>query len=304
MISPPPWRLGDLAQAFSATTDQPDRVVSCLGARPGGLGPAGSTGGDATVGRELCGPEDLYARLLSTLTLVAGAAVSAEAVLGQGVTVGAGAVVEAGARLGDRTMVGPCCFVAEGVEMGEECLLEPGAVLMQGVRLGKRVRVASGAVLGSDGYGYVVDQGRHLKIPQVGTVEIGDDSVIESGVCIDRATTTVTRLGRRVKIGSLCQIGHNVQIGDDSQLGEQVGLPGSAHIGQGCKLDWQSGTLGHVEIGDGSHLMPRCGSMRKKVPPGSVLAGYPARDYREAVEVWAALNQLPKALKELEKLKP
>lgn len=302
MQTSPPWRLGDLAQAFGTSTDYPELVVTCLGARPGGLGPPGSSGGAATVGRELAGDEALYQRLKDTLTLVAGAAVSGEAHLGEGARVGPQAVVEAGARIGERAFVGPCCFVAEGVEVGAECILEPGAVLMQGVKLGQRVRVASGAILGSDGYGYVVDQGRHLKIPQVGTVEVGDDSVIAAGVCIDRATTSSTRLGREVKIGSLCQIGHNVHIGDRSRLDEQVGLPGSAHIGQDCHLEWQSGTLGHVEVGDGSHLMPRCGSMRKKVPPGSVLAGYPARDYEEALKVWAALHLLPKALKELERL--
>ncbi len=303
MLTPPPWRLGDLAQAFGTTTDQPDRVVTCLGARPGGLGPPGSTGGDATVGRELAGDAALYERLKATLTLVAGAAVSAEAHLGQGVTVGAGAVVEAGAQLGDRAFIGPCCFLAEGVVVGEECILEPGAVLMGGVRLGRRVRIASGSILGSDGYGYVVESGRHLKIPQVGTVEVGDDSVIAAGVCIDRATTSSTRIGKDVRIASLCQIGHNVHIGDRTRIDEQVGLPGSAHIGNDCHMEWQSGTLGHVEVGDGTRLMPRCGSMRKKVPPGSILAGYPARDYHEAVEVWAALQKLPMALKELEKLK-
>ncbi len=302
MLNGPPWRLADLAREFNTFTSQPELTVNCLGARPGGLGPPGSSGGDATVGVDFQGDEELYQRLKDRLTLVPGAAVSAEAWLGEGVSVGAGAVVEPGARLGDRVMIGPCCFVAAGVEVGEECLLEPGAVLMQGVRLGRRVRVASGAILGSDGYGYVVDQGRHLKIPQVGLVEVGDDTVIESGVCIDRATTTITRIGREVRIGSLSQIGHNVQVGDRTVIGEQVGLPGSAHIGQDCRLGWQSGTLGHVELGDGVELLPRCGSMRKKVPPGSVLAGYPGRDRQEAIEVYAALHRLPQALKELERL--
>ncbi|MEW6278195.1 MAG: UDP-3-O-(3-hydroxymyristoyl)glucosamine N-acyltransferase [Candidatus Eremiobacterota bacterium] len=319
-----PWSLGQLAQRYDLETSVPEVSVLYLAqARTAGrgalalardpaeerqaldLGAAALLCGQPGDGPRLVAADPLraYQSLLEELQPFPGAVVSPEAVLGRGVQVGAGAVVEAGAHLGDGCRIGPCCFVGSDVRMGPECVLEPGAVLLDGSRLGRGVRVGAGAVVASDGYGYVQDQGCHVKIPQVGLVELGDGVQIGAGTCIDRATTSSTRLGAGVQVGSLCQIGHNVQIGEGSRLETQIGLPGSVMIGRNCELGWQSASIGHADIGDGTRFAPRTGSMRKRVPPDSDLAGFPARPRKEAARQQAALHRLPEALAELDRMK-
>lgn len=230
------------------------------------------------------------------------AVVSSRANLGEGVLVGPGAVIEEGAEVGDGAVIGPCAYVGPDVVVGAGCIVEPGAVLLTGTLLGAGVVVAAGAVLGTDGFGYVLDAGRHRKIPQVGRVEVGDHAVIGPGACLDRATTGATSVGREAVIGAMVQIGHNVRIGDRSRIQAQVGIAGSSAVGADCEVGMQAGLAMRSELGDGCRLADRSGALRK-FPPGQDLAGFPARPKREFDRMQAALHRLPKTLEALERLK-
>ncbi len=227
--------------------------------------------------------------------------VSDEASLGPEVSVGAFAYVSGGARIGARTVLYPGVFVGEGSSIGEDCLIYPNAVIREGVSVGDRVIVHAGAVIGSDGFGYVMRENKHFKIPQGGGVTIGDD--VEIGACttIDRATTGSTVIGNGTKIDNLVQIAHNVKIGENSILVSQVGIAGSTNIGSNVIIGGQAGITDHVNIADGTILAARSGVMSdlKK----GVYGGAPAAPRREFMRVMSYLYKLPELngrIKELE----
>jgi len=136
--------------------------------------------------------------------------------------------VAAGARVGARSRISEGAFVGERAEIGEDSVLHPNVTVADGCVIGSRCILHPGVVVGSDGFGYVWDGKSHRKIPQVGTVRIGDDVEIGANSAIDRATLGETRIGRGTKIDNLVQIGHNVVVGEDVILCGQVGIAGSA----------------------------------------------------------------------------
>jgi len=221
------------------------------------------------------------------------ASVDPSAKLGPGVSVGPGAVVEAGAVIGERTILHALAFVGRETELGPDCEIFPGAVLYPRVRLGARVRVHANAVIGSDGFGYAWDGKRHAKIPQAGTVEIGDD--VEIGACttIDRARFGATGIGAGTKLDNQIQIAHNVRLGPHCVFAAQVGVSGSTRIGGGAMVGGQSGFSGHLEIGDRAAFSARCG-VTKSLPGGRHYSGYPARPHELQLEEWRHLKALPR----------
>jgi len=220
------------------------------------------------------------------------AVVDPGAELAPDVAIGPHAVVEAGARLGARTVVGAGGYVGEDARLGEDCYLHPHAYVGRRCVLGARVILQPAAVVGSDGFGYVFVEGRYRRIPQVGTVVIGDDVEIGANACIDRATLGVTRIERGTKIDNLVQVAHNVAIAEDSALAAQSGVAGSTRIGKRVRLGGQAGLSGHLRIGDGAQVGAQAGVIGD-IPPGVTVSGYPARPHHEAMRAEAALRRLP-----------
>ena len=179
------------------------------------------------------------------------ATIDASAQIDESATIGAGVAVGAGCRVGAHTRIDAGCVLGAGAKVGADCVLYPNVTLYGPVEVGDRVILHAGVVLGADGFGYVFDGGRHLKIPQVGGVLIEDDVEIGANACIDRAAMGVTRVARGTKIDNLVQIGHNCDVGADSVLSGQVGLGGSTIVGKGVMVGGQAGLKGHITVGDG-----------------------------------------------------
>jgi UDP-3-O-[3-hydroxymyristoyl] glucosamine N-acyltransferase len=220
--------------------------------------------------------------------------------------IGKGCLIANGATVGARTELGPDCIVHPGVHIGDDCVLGngcelfPGVVLYRRTVLGNRVTVHANSVIGSDGYGYVLVEGRHAKIPQVGWVETGDNVEIGAGVCIDRGVLGPTRIGTGTKIDNQVQVAHNVQVGNHCLLVAQTGISGSTKLGDYVTLAGKVGVVGHIEIGSRS-VVGGNSVVAKSLPEGSFVTGFPARPHREWVEAQAALNRLPKFMKQLRK---
>lgn len=211
--------------------------------------------------------------------------------LGRDVFVGEYAVIRDGAALGDRTVVEAQCFVGEGVMLGEDCRLLPGVKLYPGIRAGHRVVIHAGSVIGSDGFGYVQDGGRHVKVPQTGTVILEDDVEIGANVTIDRGTMDATIIKAGTKIDNLVQIAHNVTIGESSLIIAQVGIAGSCQIGKNVILAGQAGVADHVTIGDNS-VVGGQGGVIGDLPAGSVVWGTPAQPRQDELRQKALLRKL------------
>lgn len=214
------------------------------------------------------------------------AVVEEGASLGRGVSVGPFCAVRAGARLGDGTVLVAHVYVGEDCVVGPGCYFFPGVVLYPGVRLGRGVVVHANSVIGSDGFGYAWDGVRHQKIPQIGTVDIGDEVEIGAGCCIDRGTFGPTRVGRGTVVDNQVQIGHNCDVGEFVVLCGQVGLSGSTRVGDGAVMGGRAASAGHLTIGKGAKV-GGWSAVGGDVPDGAEVAGAPAWDLRSELRARA-----------------
>jgi UDP-3-O-[3-hydroxymyristoyl] glucosamine N-acyltransferase len=221
--------------------------------------------------------------------------------LGEGVSLGPGVVIGDGARLGSRTRLDAHVVVGAGVAIGDECHVYPAATLYAGTQLGDRVRIHAGVRLGSDGFGYVFQDGVHAKIPHVGRCIIESDVEIGANTTIDRGSIDDTVIGAGTKIDNLVHVAHNVRVGRLCLIMAQVGIAGSVRIEDGCILAGQAGLAGHVTIGKGARLAAQAGVFGS-VPAGETWSGYPARPHKEALRAQAAMFKLPSLIRALERL--
>jgi UDP-3-O-[3-hydroxymyristoyl] glucosamine N-acyltransferase len=152
-----------------------------------------------------------------------------------------GAAIMAGAIVGDGCEIGPNSVIGENAVIGRDCQLMANTTVRERCVLGDRVILQPGAVIGSDGYGYELVDGRHVKIDQVGIVEIHDDVEIGANTTIDRGALDDTVIGDGVKLDNLIQVGHNVHIGAHTIIAGCVGISGSARIGAHCRIGGAAG---------------------------------------------------------------
>lgn len=206
-----------------------------------------------------------------------------------------GAIVMAGAVIGNGTEIGPNASIQEEVRIGKDCHIGANVSIRERCLLGDRVTIQPGAVIGSDGYGYEFSGGQHVKIDQVGIVEIHDDVEIGANTTIDRARFGKTLIGEGTKIDNLCQIAHNVIIGRHCLIVSQSGLAGSCRIGDYVIIAAQSGVAGHVFIGEKAILSGRCGATTS-LDGGIIYAGKPALPIREENKLQAHVRRLPKLI--------
>jgi UDP-3-O-[3-hydroxymyristoyl] glucosamine N-acyltransferase len=224
------------------------------------------------------------------------AQIGPDATLGPFATVGEGSVLGARCRLHSGATVGRNC------RLGDDVILHPHAVLYEGTILGDRVIVHANAVLGADGFGYRFQGGRHVKMPQFGTVEVGDDVEIGAGTTIDRGTFQATRIGAGTKIDNLVQIGHNCQIGKHNLFVSQVGIAGSCSTGDHVVLAGQVGVADHVHIEDQAVVGARSGVVRD-VPAGEHMLGAPAKPEGEEKRILLSLTRLPDLCRDVRRMK-
>ena len=229
------------------------------------------------------------------------ARVAATARLGEGVAIGAFAYVGERSRIGKGTLLHPGAYVGDDVCIGEDCVLYPHVVVRERIEIGSRVIIHAGSVLGTDGFGYRWDGSKHAKIPQIGTIIVGDDVEIGSCACIDRAKFSVTRIGRGTKIDNLVQIGHNVEVGEHCIIVGQAGLAGSCKLGRGVVLGGQVAIRDHITIGDGA-LVAATSGVSEDVAPKTIVSGTPAVPHRQSLREHAAIRRLPELVVQVRKL--
>jgi len=216
--------------------------------------------------------------------------------------VGPYTVIEPGAVIGKNSIIYGHCTIGRNVTIGEDCLVYPGVHVYEGVAIGDRVIVHSGTVIGSDGYGYVTVEGRHIKIPQVGTVSIEDDVEIGANVTIDRARFDKTVIGEGTKIDNLVHIAHNVIIGKHCLIVAQVGISGSSRLGNYVILAGQVGVVGHLTIGDGAIVAAQSG-VSKSIKAGEQVFGSPAQPLKNAYRAHAHIQRLDQYVETIRDLK-
>ena len=219
-------------------------------------------------------------------------------VRGQDTEIGLDVSIWPGVTLGDRVTIGarvtiyPGVFIGNDTTIGDDTLLYPNVVIREGCTIGARVIVHSGTVIGSDGFGYVQDQGRHYKIPQLGGVTIEDDVELGANVTVDRATLGQTIIQQGTKVDNLVQIAHNVTIGAHSIIVSQVGIAGSTRVGHHVMIGGQAGLADHLVIGDQVMIAARAG-VNRNLESNQIVSGAPVMPHEVWIKAQAVIPRLP-----------
>lgn len=210
-------------------------------------------------------------------------------------TIAANAAFGPDVEIGNGSVIGPGVVLGRGVTVGRNCVIGPN-VTITCAHLGDGVVVLAGAQIGGDGFGWLDHGKTNRKIPQLGRVLIQDRVEIGANTTIDRGALGDTVIGEGTKIDNLVQIGHNCKIGRNCLIASQTGLAGSTEAGDGVLMGGNAASAGHLTIGAGSVLYARAAAS-KDWPPGSRLAGSPARDIKDWARELAAIRRLGKGEK-------
>jgi UDP-3-O-[3-hydroxymyristoyl] glucosamine N-acyltransferase len=231
------------------------------------------------------------------------AVVDATAEIGEGVSIGAGCYIGPGVVIGANTKLYPNVTILDDSSIGSGTIIWSGTVVRERCRIGNGCILHLNVSIGADGFGYRPSaDGRGLvKIPQIGTVTLGDEVEMGAGSCVDRGKFSTTYLGDGTKIDNLVQIAHNCKLGRSCVMAGQSGLAGSITLGDGVIMGGGSRVKDHCTVGSGAKLGGNATALAD-VEPGKTILGTPAQDYRQTIKQWAALKQLPDLLKRIKKL--
>lgn len=224
------------------------------------------------------------------------------------------AKIEPGAQVGAKCVIGPRSVIGAGavlmpsvtigadVRIGAGTMLNPGVVVYDRCTIGARCILHAHVSVGADGFGFRPDpSGRGLlKVPHVGTVEIGNDVEIGANSCVDRGKFGPTTIGDGTKIDNLVQIAHNCRVGRSVIICGVTGIGGSVVIGDGVVIAGCCGVADNLTIGAGSRLGAKTGLL-ENVPPGQTWTGLPAAPHSQQMRTWAAARKLPEVLRALKR---
>ena len=224
--------------------------------------------------------------------------------IGKGVQIGPCAVVESDAVIASHVRIGAGCSIGAGSTIAENSRLYANVTIYKGCSVGARAIIHSGAVIGADGFGIAMDEGRWLKIPQIGGVQIGDDVEIGANTTIDRGAIEDTIIEEGVKLDNQIQIAHNVRIGAHTAIAACVGIAGSSRVGRYCRIGGASGIAGHLSIADQVEISAHTLVTKSITEPGTYTGAYPFeanRDWRRNAASLRNLGELTERVRALEK---
>jgi len=227
--------------------------------------------------------------------------------LGKNVNIGANAVIESGVSLADNVSIGAGCFLGEGVKIGSSSALWANCTIYHQVEIGKDCLIQSNTVIGSDGFGYAPVKGEYHwhKIPQLGSVIIGNRVEIGASTTIDRGALDNTQIKDGVILDNQIQIAHNVIIGENTAMAACSVIAGSSVIGKNCTIAGLVGINGHINITDNCVFTGMAMVTKDISTPGVYSSGMPAapnKDWNKTNARVKRLDSLTKRVIELEKL--
>ena len=231
------------------------------------------------------------------------AVISNESVLAENVSIGAHVFVDDGCTIGAGVQIGPGCSIGRNVVIGKGSRLSANVTINDAVEIGENAIFHSGVVIGADGFGIVKDQGAWLKIPQIGSVQIGDNVEIGANSTVDRGAIANTVIENGVKLDNQVQIAHGVRVGEHTAIAGCVGIAGSAVIGKRCMIGGLSAISGHIEIADDVIITGMSGVSNSIKTAGIYSSGIPVTEnkkWRRNIARFRNLDDITRRLKQLE----
>ena len=235
-------------------------------------------------------PEALRPSSLSEPGNFTRAHVDPSARMEDGVVVDPGAIIGARAEIGNGSVIGANAVIGADVRIGRDCSIGAGTTISSSL-IGDRVILHPGCKIGQDGFGFVMGDTGHLKIPQIGRVIIQDDVEIGAGTTIDRGAIRDTVVGEGTKIDNLVQVGHNVTIGRHCIVVAQTGISGSSTLEDFVVLGARVGLNNNVTIGEGAQIAA-VSVVHGDVPPGARWGGTPAKPVKQWFREMTVLAKL------------
>jgi UDP-3-O-[3-hydroxymyristoyl] glucosamine N-acyltransferase len=231
------------------------------------------------------------------------------------------AIIKTSAKIGENCYLGANVYIGENTIIGANNKIFPGATILGNVRLGNNniihpncviyentsiennCVINSNTVIGSEGFGFVPQNGKWIKMPQTGSVIIKSFVEIGTNCCIDRPSVGNTFIDEGTKMDNLVQIGHGVKVGKNCAFAAQVGIAGGAVIGDGVILAGQVGVNNRVRVGNNVIASSKCG-IHCDIEDGEVVSGFPAmknKSWLRSSSVFKKLPELAKKLRQLDK---
>ncbi len=232
------------------------------------------------------------------------------------------AVVAPGARIDPSAEIGPHVAIAEGVVVGARSYIGPGTVIERDavvgpdsrivarvflghhVKFGARAVVQPGAIIGADGFGFANDRCAWVKVPQVGSVVLGDDVEVGCNTTIDRGAIEDTVIENGVKLDNLIMVAHNCRIGEHTAIAAMTGIAGSTVIGKRCFIGGEAGFTGHLSVCDDVVVLGRSLIAHSITKPGVYSSALPAEEagtWRRIVGRIKRLDAMARRLRAVEK---
>lgn len=196
-------------------------------------------------------------------------------------------------KIGKNCQIYPSVTICDGVVIGDDVIIYPGVTIYQDVKIGSGCIFHSGCVIGSDGFGYAPDASRTWhKIPQVGSVIIGNNVEIGANTTIDRGALEMTVIDDGVKIDNLVQIAHNVQVGAHTAIAANAGIAGGTRIGKYCQIGGGTNIIGHISIADYTVVGAASGVSKSLIKPDLYSSALPCASYKEWARTVAYIRNL------------
>jgi len=196
-------------------------------------------------------------------------------------TIGANTVIESGAVIGEQVSIGAGCFIGKNAKLGNNTKLWPNVCVYHEVIIGDDCLVQANTTIGSDGFGYANDKGNWIKIPQLGSVQVGNRVEIGANTTIDRGALDDTIIKDGVILDNQIQIAHNVVIGENTAMAACSVIAGSTTIGRNCTIAGLVGINGHIEISDGAVFTGMTMVTKSIDKPGVYSSGMPCQPNKE-----------------------
>jgi UDP-3-O-[3-hydroxymyristoyl] glucosamine N-acyltransferase len=230
------------------------------------------------------------------------AVVAEDAAIHASVAVAANAVIESGATIAPGCSIGPGCVVGRNVSIDKNTKLVASVTLCHDVKIGCNVILHPGVVIGADGFGIANDQGVWIKVPQLGSVNVGDDVEIGANTTVDRGALEDTVIEQGVKLDNQIQVAHNVIIGAHTAIAGCTGIAGSTHIGKHCAIGGAVSIVGHLEIVDNVQITAASTVTQSIKEPGLYSSGTPLQENRLWHRNFVRFRQLEEMAKRIRKL--
>ena len=221
--------------------------------------------------------------------------------IGENCYIGPNVFIGKNTSIGDNNNIFPGTSILGNVQIGDNNIIHPNCVFYENTKLENNCVINSNTVIGSEGFGFIPKDGKWIKMPQKGGVNIMSFVEIGTNCCIDRPVVGFTFIDEGTKIDNLVQIGHGVKIGKNCAFAAQVGIAGGAIIGDGVILAGQVGVNNRVKVGNNVVASSKCG-IHCDINDGEVISGFPAMKNKSWLRSSSIFKKLPELAKKLRQL--